>query len=49
MGNMTYDKILEQRIAAFEVNIRPVGQVRSLLKEDCVGSIYLAHVDGHFL
>lgn len=45
----TYHKILKQCIAAFEVNIRPVRQVRSLLEKDRVGSIHLAHVNRHFL
>lgn len=49
MRDRTYKKVLEQGIAAFEVNIRPIRQVRSLLKEDGVGSIYLAHVDRYFL
>lgn len=45
----TYQKVLEQRIASLEVDVRPPCQMRSLLKKDRVWTVYLAHVDCDFL
>jgi hypothetical protein len=46
---MTYDEILEQGIAAFEVYVRATGEVRGLLEKDGVGSEDLADIDGDLL
>lgn len=44
-----YDKILEQGLAMFKVNVGTSCEVRGLLEEDGIGAENLAHIYRNFL
>ena len=49
MRAATYDEVLEERFAVFEVDVGAAGEVGDLLEEDGVGPVDFTHVYCHFL
>lgn len=49
IGDMTYNKILEEGVTTFEMNVRTTCQVCSLLEKDGFGAIHLTDINHYFL